>query len=593
MNIPTLPIRILLIAPYIGLIKLFEEAIYNRTDMVLTSYECDTVHVPALIKSLSLDNYDIIISRGYTCKMIQANCDRQVFDVGISIYDAFRVIRLACDYNGRTAIVGFKSVIYYAAVLKDMLNYPIDIYTIDKIDQIKDQLQALKKLGYTMIVGDVITCVTSKQLGLQSMLITTSPENVESVLDNCETAFHERIKLRHDNLFLTEAMCNLPEGIVICSDSSKILYTSQELPPELLTYLQKNVPLILEKQNHTLIRSLGEFRYTINGGIFILPDNPCIIFSCRKTKRIHKSNLFLCYHNKDEFNDISQRIFFTQNTRLKNLFSSIQSFNYISRPVIIKGPRGIGKDQFAFYLHQHCSRHNIPMAVIDCEYADSNTWNAFLNKEDSPIYFSNYTIYFKNLEYLSLEQQNELLFTTKSTNLYSRNQLIFSYDSDNAQNLNQGRLMGELLNSVNSLVISVPALKERSEDIPNYVTLYLNEFNAQLAKQVIAFDPSALELMQHYNWPGNLYQMKKVIQELILFSNSLLISADEVKAMLDKSEVNYQPKNSSSEISLTGTLDEIIRQVVAAVLKEENSNQTKAAKRLGIGRSTLRRHLGL
>ena len=65
-----------------------------------------------------------------------------------------------------------------------------------------------------------------------------------------------------------------------------------------------------------------------------------------------------------------------------------------------------------------------------------------------------------------------------------------------------------------SYFVKIPPLRERKEDIPNFATLYLNEFETQLSNQVFGFDPEAIEVLTDYSWPGNMYQMRLVIQEL-------------------------------------------------------------------------------
>lgn len=112
-----------------------------------------------------------------------------------------------------------------------------------------------------------------------------------------------------------------------------------------------------------------------------------------------------------------------------------------------------------------------------------------------------------------------------------------------------------------------------------------------MAKQAIAFEPEALALLQNFNWTDNLYQLRSVIQELILCSESSFITGEEVRMVLGKSKSESASSQEFLPVSLEGTLDDITRRIIRQVLKEENMNQSSAAKRLGIGRSTLRRHL--
>ena len=76
-----------------------------------------------------------------------------------------------------------------------------------------------------------------------------------------------------------------------------------------------------------------------------------------------------------------------------------------------------------------------------------------------------------------------------------------------------------------------------------------------------------------------------------MYAKSSLITAEEAAYVLNKYETDDNPSHTSGGISLEGTLDDITKRIVNQVLREENMNQSKAAKRLNIGRSTLRRHL--
>ena len=86
-------VKILVIAPYIGLVKLFEEASQKFDNIELTAYESDTTKAVSFIKTLSMNDYDIIISRGYTCKMIREACGRHVLD--LSLIHIFRNMKAA------------------------------------------------------------------------------------------------------------------------------------------------------------------------------------------------------------------------------------------------------------------------------------------------------------------------------------------------------------------------------------------------------------------------------------------------------------------------------------------------------------------
>ena len=584
-------VKILVIAPYIGLVKLFEEAAQKFDNIELTAYESDTTKAVSFIKTLSMNDYDIIISRGYTCKMIREACGRHVLDVGISIYDVLRTIRLAQNYNGRFAVVGFHSIIYYAIILKDILRYEFDIFTLKSTDEIESELNGLKDAGYNMIVGDVVTTQTAKSIGLQTMLITTSPESVDAVLNNSLSLYEEQLLLKRDRDFYKDLICGMDEGTAVYDQDENLLYASRLQNTKFKNVLKKSVASLYEKKELHLVKTIENNRFLIHGKVRRLSGQLFAVFYFKIIDNGKKDSGLLRYYNNTDTPFASQRTFYTLSPSLKVSLDEIKSFQFFQRPVFITGPRGSGKHSFALFLHQKDTKKNRPMVIIDCRFAEGREWEYLINHEDSPLFSAGYTIFIKDIHHLNKEQLEQLFLLICNTALNKRNQLVFSYVPGISSSFEKSDLKNEIIYILHALVITIPSLNNRREDIPNLASLYLNEFNSQMVKQAIAFEPEALKVLQDFNWTDNLYQMKTVIQELIMYAKSSLITAEEAAYVLKKYETDDNPSHTSGGISLEGTLDDITKRIVNQVLREENMNQSKAAKRLNIGRSTLRRHL--
>ncbi|MGI6054375.1 MAG: PrpR N-terminal domain-containing protein [Clostridium sp.] len=584
-------VKILVIAPYIGLVKFFEQAVSKRDNIELTAYESDTDEAAVFIRSIPVENYDIIISRGYTCKLIEKACRRHVLDVGISIYDVLRTIRLAQNYEGKFAVVGFHSIIYYAIVLKDVLRFQFDIFTIQSTDEIEGELTTLKNMGYSMIVGDVVTTKIAKRIGLQTILITTSPESVEAVLDNSLSLYKEQMAFKRERAFYRDLLSNANENITVFDECSLPVFTNRNDCDSIQKSLKRYVPSLLERREMNFVKTIGDIRYLIRGKVIYFSNRPMAVFFFRGIEKWKKDSGLLSFLDTDDGPAVSQRIFYTLSPALKNALSKIDSFQFYSKPVLITGPKGSGKDSFASFLHQKSRNQNNPMAIIDCKFADDKDWNYLLKNEDSPLFETGYTLFFKDTHLLNPEQQEQLLLFLNHTALNKRSQLVFSCVPGVSASFDQGILKNELVNILKALIIRIPSLNERREDIPNLATLYLNEFNSQMAKQAIAFEPEALALLQNFNWTDNLHQLRSVIQELILCSESSFITEEEVRMILGTNKSEASSSQDFLPVSLEGTLEDITRRIIKQVLKEENMNQSSAAKRLGIGRSTLRRHL--
>ena len=145
------------------------------------------------------------------------------------------------------------------------------------------------------------------------------------------------------------------------------------------------------------------------------------------------------------------------------------------------------------------------------------------------------------------------------------------------------------------MLLYLPPLRELSARIPTMVNQYLSRVNVDVSRQILGVDPQAMELLQQYQWPNNFSQFRRVMQELAATASGQFITVQEVRAMLRKERHvgSFTPnaENDAIPLDLSRTLEEISRDIVRRVVDETDGNQTLAAKRLGISRTTLWRML--
>ena len=136
-----------------------------------------------------------------------------------------------------------------------------------------------------------------------------------------------------------------------------------------------------------------------------------------------------------------------------------------------------------------------------------------------------------------------------------------------------------------------PTLRELSSRIPMMVNMYLSRVNGDVSRQILGVDSRAMELLQEYPWPNNYVQFRRVMQELTQTASGQLITAQEVQNLLRKERYvgafPHQGENDTIPLDLSRTLAEIDQDIVRRVVDETGGNQTLAAKRLGISRTTL------
>lgn len=219
-------------------------------------------------------------------------------------------------------------------------------------------------------------------------------------------------------------------------------------------------------------------------------------------------------------------------------------------------------------------------------------WEYLFNHYASPLNEGSCTVYFQHLEQLARPYQQELLAVAAETNLSRRVRLLFSAVCADGQPLPEP--VQALRSQLGCLTLQLPSLRSRRDELPSLASLYLSSLNAELGKQIIGFDPRATEQLLHYEWPNNYTQFKQVLQELATLTDSAYIRGSVVAEVLARERRACHSEGlvpASSPAAAVGTLDEIILNAVHQTLDAVGGNQTLAAKRLGISRTTLWRYL--
>ena len=150
-----------------------------------------------------------------------------------------------------------------------------------------------------------------------------------------------------------------------------------------------------------------------------------------------------------------------------------------------------------------------------------------------------------------------------------------------------------LRNKLGCISLTVPNLQLCIDEIPKLSVMYINALNSLTTSQVLGLEPEAMSLLQGYQWPQNLDQLKRVLKEAVLLTKTPYITAETVQEILrkEKKSIGIAQDNPVMDLDLNQSLKDITYDIVLKVLKEENMNQSRTAKRLDISRTTLWRIL--
>jgi DNA-binding NtrC family response regulator len=166
--------------------------------------------------------------------------------------------------------------------------------------------------------------------------------------------------------------------------------------------------------------------------------------------------------------------------------------------------------------------------------------------------------------------------------------VIAATNVDPADAVAKGKLREDLYYRLNVFAIHLPTLRERREDIPLLVQTFLNEFNARNNKSVRAVSQEAMRALEQYPWPGNIRELKNVIERATILAERDFIETKHLPAKLVERSEEQLPT-----LTLTPgmTVEEAERRLIMLTLEHTRNNKTRAAEILGISLKTLHNKL--
>jgi DNA-binding NtrC family response regulator len=155
------------------------------------------------------------------------------------------------------------------------------------------------------------------------------------------------------------------------------------------------------------------------------------------------------------------------------------------------------------------------------------------------------------------------------------------------QALSENRLRSDLYYRLNTFQIEVPPLRERKQDIPPLIALFLRQFAQQLGKPEPDIAPDAFQKLLDYSWPGNVRELENAIEYAVVLARQGMIGVKELPAEVQLPTVLLQTDRSAPPRTGAQSLDDVERNAILQALAECHGNNKKAAELLGIQRPTL------
>lgn len=581
--------RILGIAPYEGLKNILTRLSIDYPEIELTVFVGDLEEGLEIAKKNFHRNYDAVISRGMTAQLLQ-QLPIPIVEIEISMYDIMCALNLADAKHKKTAIVSFADITKEASQICEINDYSVDFYTLSSPNKAYEVLQMCKKKGYDSIVCDMVANQAAKQHEMNSYLITSGSDSVRKALNQVLDVCKNIKSLRNENLMLRELIQGQLSQTVLFDDDKNIILSSIDEPSiDLIDMLSNEIEKTIEEPDRRITKVRNGELYSIRAQRIETDNKTCTAFYFTNRKSpLATEKAGIRFYSKQEIEHLYYESMFCFAGTAERIRSVLNKITGTSKPILIIGETGTGKESLAFYLYINGIFTKAPLTVVDCQLLNDKSWEYLLGHSASPLSESNTTIFFQNIDLLSPARSSQLLTALISMEVYETNHVIMSATCDSNGQIS--KIVSLFADRLCALSVYAPPLREQKDCIPALLNQVLSLLNTDTPNKLAGAEPQAIKVLEEYSWPNNLTQFKRVIGELAITENNFLATSQTVNKIIQKEQhIGYVPHTPESfmPIDLERPLAEIEKDIINRVLHASNDNQTIAAKKLGISRTTL------
>jgi DNA-binding NtrC family response regulator len=295
---------------------------------------------------------------------------------------------------------------------------------------------------------------------------------------------------------------------------------------------------------------------------------------------------------------------------IRSLYRVIEQAAPTAASVLIWGESGTGKELVAQTIHELSPRASFPFVAINCAAIPETLLESEIFGHEKGAFTGAHdrrtgvfelahrgTLFLDEIAEMMPATQVKLLRVLQERTfrrLGGRQEqtvdvrVIAATNRDPAEAVRDGKLREDLYYRLNVFTIDLPPLRERRADIPLLVQTFLNEFNTRNNKAVRAVDQEAMYLLERYPWPGNIRELRNVIERA-----TILAEGDFIEARHLPPPVVSRSEQTLPTVTLAPgtTVDEAERRLILLTLEHTRNNKTRAAEILGISLKTLHNKL--
>lgn len=297
-----------------------------------------------------------------------------------------------------------------------------------------------------------------------------------------------------------------------------------------------------------------------------------------------------------------------QSAKMQEVYKTIEKVSRSVASVYIQGESGTGKELVARAIHYRSPRKEKPFIKVNCAalpetlleselfgYEKGAFTGANISKPGRFELANEGTLFLDEIAEMNINNQSKLFRVLQERELERVGgvrtikvdiRLIVATSKNLKDYVSEGKFREELYYRLNVILISLPPLRERKEDIRNLVDFFIAKFGKREGKNIRDISDEAFKLLMDYRWHGNIRELENVIERMVVMEDSQTLQVSSLPEYFktDK-EVSSQKLGLKEESKLEKTGKE--KNLIIEALQASKGNRTEAAKALGISRRTL------
>lgn len=631
--------QVLFVAPFKKLAEdarlVIEEKFPDKKDLFKV-VEADLGEAEGLVKSFIDNGIEVIVSRGGTASLIEAEVNIPIVSVQVTITDVLQAVLKSEVITSNIGIAGFENMIYGCDEIARIFNINFVEVLIHDSEEAERKILEAKKKGVNLIIGDAVSVKTAEKYGMKANFINSGKQSIYRALQEALLIAKVRRQDEHKAQMIRTIINKSHDGIVAVDKNNKITLFNTEaekifhrLQYEVLGKKMKDICIGLDerklKEEQELLVNIYNKQYLIkNALVYVKNVNQGSIYTLQNVsemqrvernirKKLSTKGLVAKYYMDDIIGNSDACI------KMKN---KAKKYALTNSTILITGQSGTGKEMLVQSIHNMSKRAQGPFVAVNCAALPENLLESELfgyvdgaftgakrgGRQGMFELAHGGTLFLDEIGEMPLSLQSRILRVLQEREVMPLGsesiipidvRIIAATNQNLAQMVNEGKFRSDLYYRLNILRIHMPTLAERRDDIPLLAEQLLYSMQ-DINPQIKSISKEAKFFLQERSWPGNIRQFVNMMERIMLLTDGTVITKESVIAAYEDDKEEILLGGKVEQGNKTGLMEEEIvnknlaqmeKDFLTKVLAEENYNYSKAAKRLGIHRTTLWRKL--